>query len=137
MDSEGKRYLIFGGKWLRSSDLDCGKLAVVGEIKTWQQKFVQTQVFPKNALDALQECNETIFPSTFKLLQILTTLPVTTASSERSFSTLKRLKTYLWNPTCENRLNGLALLNIYREIILQSEDDLKKLAIRTRRIRLI
>jgi histone deacetylase complex regulatory component SIN3 len=117
--------------------LDCGKLAVVGEIKTWQQKFVQTQVFPKNALDALQECNETIFPSTFKLLQILTTLPVTTASSERSFSTLKRLKTYLWNPTCENRLNGLAILNIYREIILQSEDDLKKLAIRTRRIRLI
>ncbi|XP_008189956.1 52 kDa repressor of the inhibitor of the protein kinase-like [Acyrthosiphon pisum] len=118
-------------------DLDCGKLAAIGEIKTWQQKFLQTQVFPKNALDALQECNETIFPSTFKLLQILATLPVTTASSERSFSTLKRLKTYLRNTTCENRLNGLALLNIYREIILQPEDVLNKLAIKTRRIRLM
>jgi hypothetical protein len=49
-------------------DLDCGKLAAVGEIKTWQQKFLLTQVFPKNAQDVLQECNETIFPSTFKLL---------------------------------------------------------------------
>jgi hypothetical protein len=118
-------------------DLDCGKLAAVEEIKKWQQKFVQTQVFQKNSLDALQEYNETIFPSIFKLLQILATLPVTTASSERFFSTLKRLKTYLRIMTCENRLNGLALLNIYREIILQPEDDLKKLAIRTRRIRLI
>lgn len=75
-------------------DLDCGKLAAIGEIKTWQQKIVQSQVFPKNALDALKKCNEMIFPSTFKLLQILATLPVTTTNSERSFSTLKRLKTY-------------------------------------------
>lgn len=105
-------------------DLDCGKLAAIGEIKTWQQKIVQSQVFPKNALDALKKCNEMIFPSTFKLLQILATLPVTTANSERSFSTLKRLKTYLRNTTCENRLNGLALLNIYREIILKPEDVL-------------
>ncbi|KAL4098876.1 hypothetical protein QTP88_023394 [Uroleucon formosanum] len=117
--------------------LDCGKLAAVGEIKTWQQKCVKTQVFPKNALYALQECNETIYPSTLKLLQILATLPVTTTSSERSFSTLKRFKTYLRNMTCENRLNGLALLNIYREIILQPEDVLNKLAIKTRRIRLM
>ncbi|KAL4134796.1 hypothetical protein QTP88_006508 [Uroleucon formosanum] len=112
-------------------DLDCGKLAAVGKIKTWQQKFAQTRVFPKNSL---QECNEKIFPSTFKLLQILATLPVITGSSERVFSTLKRLKTYLWNTTFENRLNGLAFLNIYREIILQPENVLNKLAIKTRRI---
>ncbi|KAL4148749.1 hypothetical protein QTP88_002913 [Uroleucon formosanum] len=118
-------------------DLDCGKLAAIGEIKTWQQKFVQSQVFPKNSLDALQKCNEMIFPSTFKLLQILANLSVTTANNERSFSTLKRLKTYLRNTTCENRLNGLALLNIYREIILKPEDVLNKLAIKTRRIRLM
>jgi len=42
----------------------------------------------------------------------------TTETSEKSFSTLKRLKTYLRNTTGENRLNSLALLNIHREIVL-------------------
>jgi hypothetical protein len=88
-------------------------LAAVSEIKIWQQKFTRTKDLPKNAIDALQKCNTSIFPSTFKLLQILATLSVTTANSERSFSTLKRLKTYLRNTTCENRLNGLAMMNIH------------------------
>jgi len=64
------------------------------EVLTWTQKFVGAEK-PKNALEALIACNPLIFPSTYKLLQILATLPVTTASSERSFSTLKRLSTYL------------------------------------------
>lgn len=43
------------------------------------------------------------------LLSILATLPVTTASVQRSFSTLKRIKTYKRNPTGEERLSALAL----------------------------
>lgn len=60
-------------------DLDCSVLAAVSEIKVWQQKFTGTEDLPKNAIDALQKCNISIFPSTFKLLQILATLPITTA----------------------------------------------------------
>jgi len=48
-------------------------LAAVSEIKVWQQKFTGTEDLPKNAIDALQKCNISIFPSTFKLLQILAT----------------------------------------------------------------
>ena len=40
-------------------------------------------------------------------------LPVSVAECERSFSTLKRLKTYLRNTMGQERLAGLALLNIY------------------------
>ncbi|KAF0705452.1 52 kDa repressor of the inhibitor of the protein kinase-like [Aphis craccivora] len=47
------------------------------------------------------------------MLKIFSILPVTTASVEKSFSTLKLIKTYL-----RNRLNGLALLNIHRDIDL-------------------
>jgi hypothetical protein len=61
-------------------DLDCSVLAAVSEIKIWEQKF--TKDLPKNDINALQKCNISIFPSTFKLLQILATLPVTTANSE-------------------------------------------------------
>jgi len=109
----------------------------VSEIKICQQKFTATKDLTKNAIDALQKCNVSMFPSTFKLLQILATLPVTTACSERSFSTLKRLKTYLRNTTCENRLNGLAMMNIRSDIIIDPDDVLNKLATKTRRLRLM
>lgn len=118
-------------------DLDCSVLAAVSEIKIWHQKFTATKDLPKNAIDALHKCNVSIFPSTFKLLQILATLPVTTASSERSFSTLKRLKTYLRNTTCENRLNGLAMMNIHSDIIIDPDNVLNNLATKTRRLRLM
>ena len=50
------------------------------------------------------------YPSFAVLIQILATLPVTTARNKRSFNALKYLKTYLRNTTKEVRLNGLALL---------------------------
>jgi hypothetical protein len=64
-------------------------LAAMSKIKIWQQKFTGSKDLPKNAIDALKKCNISIFFSTFKLLQILATLPVITAYSERSFSTSK------------------------------------------------
>ena len=39
---------------------------------------------------------------------------VTTCTSEQLFSTLRRLKTCLRNTTGTTRMNGLALLNIYK-----------------------
>jgi hypothetical protein len=106
----------------------------VSEIKIWQQKFTRTKNLPKNAIDALQKCYISIFPSTFKLLQILATLSVTIANSERFFSTLKRLKTYLRNTTCENRLNGLAMMNIHSDIMINPDDVPNKLATKTRKL---
>ena len=52
------------------------------------------------------------------LIQILATLPVATATNERSFSAIKYLKTYLRNTTKEVRLNGLTLLYVHRDINL-------------------
>jgi len=53
------------------------------------------------------------FPNVKAVLGILATLPVSTATAERSFSTLKRIKTYLWNSMGHSRLSGLALLSIH------------------------
>ena len=61
------------------------------------------------------------YPSLAVLIQILTTLPVTTASYKHSFSALTYLKTYLRNKTKEVRLNSLALLNVHRDISLDFE----------------
>ena len=47
---------------------------------------------------------------------------------ERSFSTIKRLKTYLRSTMLEERLNLLAVLNIHRDVCNKVvEEDMDKL----------
>ena len=51
-----------------------------------------------------------------KLLYILLTIPVSSATAKRSFSTLRRLKTYLRSTMGQQRLNNLMLLHINKDI---------------------
>jgi len=50
-------------------------------------------------------------------------LPVTTASMERSFSTLRRVKLWLRSTMCEARLSGLCMLSVHREKIKDDEEN--------------
>jgi len=52
-------------------------------------------------------------------------MPVSVASTERSFSTLKRLKTWLRNTMCESRLTGLALMHLHRDVNIDIERVLR------------
>ena len=49
-------------------------------------------------------------------IEIVLTVPVSSANAERSFSTMKRVKTYLRSTMSEPRLNYLCMLAIEREI---------------------
>ena len=51
-----------------------------------------------------------------KLLRIYLTIPVTTATAERSFSVLRRLKTWLRNTMTQERMNNLLLLHVHKTI---------------------
>jgi len=73
-------------------------------------------VISKDAIDVLQNCDEDVFPLINKILKLLITLPISNSSAERTFSSLRRLKTWLRSTMCETRLTGLALLNIHRDI---------------------
>ena len=57
------------------------------------------------------------------------TLDVSSASAERSFSSFRRLKTYLRSTMTEERLTNLALLYIERDISSQLWDKLDELVI--------
>lgn len=77
---------------------------------------------PSSAIEALSECNKDFYPNIFKLLQIFSTLPVTTCTPERTFSTLRRLKTFLRNASGQDRLCGLALMSVHRSISIPTEE---------------
>ena len=57
------------------------------------------------------------FSETVALLKILITTPMTTAESERCFSTLKRIKTFLRNTMSQDRLNALAMLSVEKKLV--------------------
>ena len=78
------------------------------------------------------------YPFLAILIQILATLPVTTATNERSFSALKYLKTYLKtylrNTTKEVRLNDLVLLYVHRDISLDFEQNIAEFSRKNRNL---
>ena len=65
-------------------------------------------------------------PEATKLLQLVLTIPATTASVERSFSALKRIKTYSRNRTNQGRLSSLAIISIEAERLLKLKAKGKK-----------
>lgn len=117
---------------------DDSNILLKAEFDRWQAKWakIETANRPSNAIDALIECNEAFFPNIFTLLKIFSTIPVSTATAERSFSTLKNLKNYLRNTMGQQRLTGLALMYIYKDYHIDTDDIFKEFKKRSRLLKL-
>lgn len=63
----------------------------------------------------LKDCE--FFPSIKKCILIYLTIPPTTCTIERSFSTLRRVKTWIRSTMTEERLTGLCMLSLHRKKI--------------------
>ena len=86
------------------------------EIRRWKTRWSleELQDRPTELTETLRSTNAELYPSVYKALVILATMPVSTATAERSFSIMRRLKNYLRSTMTTERLSGLALLHCYR-----------------------
>ena len=57
------------------------------------------------------------FPQVCKLLKLILTIKPTTVAEERSFSTLKRIKSYLRSTMSQDRLSALTRINIESQLV--------------------
>uniref|UniRef100_A0A453QPH4 HAT C-terminal dimerisation domain-containing protein n=1 Tax=Aegilops tauschii subsp. strangulata TaxID=200361 RepID=A0A453QPH4_AEGTS len=64
------------------------------------------------------------YPNVSIAYRILLTVPVTVASAERSFSKLKLLKNYLRSTMSQERLNGLAMCCIEKNMLDSIDRDI-------------
>ncbi|XP_040364313.1 zinc finger MYM-type protein 1-like [Rosa chinensis] len=73
----------------------------------------------KRAIDVLNYIKEVdgCYPNAWIAYRILLTIPVTVASAERSFSKLKLIKSYLRSTMSQERLSGLAMISIEKDIV--------------------
>jgi hypothetical protein len=90
---------------------------------------------PQSALETLNSVNGDFYPIVSSALRIFITLPCTTASAERSFSMMKRVKTHIRSTMSDGRLTGLAHLHSNRGISIDHKAAVKDfLAAESRKI---
>ena len=101
------------------TDLDAFK----NEISRWTKK---TEMLTEKSLqETVRIANKDLYPNNL-VLRLLLILPVTSVCCERSFSSLRRLKTWERATMSSERLCGLALLHVHRDRVNPDREKLLK-----------
>ena len=87
------------------------------ELLVWRRKWltVASKDRPDTLAKAITKCDEERFPNLFVPLKIACTFPITFAECERSFSAVRRLRTWLRASMKMERLGSVAIMNIHRQ----------------------
>ena len=85
------------------------------ELDLWEQLWIDNKECPNNIINTLKAVDFGCFPNIKTALHILATLPITSCECERSFSGLRRVKTYTRTTMSDDRLSDLAILNFHCE----------------------
>ena len=78
----------------------------------WKSRASNSTPLPDNLICSHPHADADIFPNIRVLIEIGCIFPVSSSEAERSFSSLRRIKTHLRNRMGEDRLAALTLLNI-------------------------
>ena len=98
---------------------DADGLDLFSELKVLKEIFQGENNSPIEVLNYLKRVDS--FPNAFIACRILLTIPVTVASAERSFSKLKLIKNYFRSTMSQEKLNGLAILSVEKDILAKLE----------------
>ncbi|XP_055912405.1 uncharacterized protein LOC129946294 [Eupeodes corollae] len=104
-------------------DIAISLSAVKAEYIFWCEK-ISSMDPSSDVLKLLDICDKTYFRSISYLLTILATLPVTTASVERTFSTIKRIKTVSRSVMGHQRLSALAMMSVHSGIDVDPDEGI-------------
>jgi hypothetical protein len=71
------------------------KVYLVDEVECWKIRWALVDDKPERLLDTLHATNRDLYPAIYIIISILLRMPVSSATSERSFSAMRRVKSYL------------------------------------------
>ena len=66
-------------------------------------------------LQGLPKVGRSLYSEVIILVKLILVMPASNATSERSFSALRRVKTYLRSTMTQTRLNNLMVLHVHRD----------------------
>ena len=107
---------------------------VKAEYDRWTRKWTDAKIpLPSNPAASLEHCDECFYPAIYRYLKLFCCIPTTTAAPERTFSTLKILKSYLRSTSTDERLNGLTQMYTHRSQTIDIERAIDRFAAKKRR----
>jgi hypothetical protein len=126
--------LVFATKY--ESDLPSSGSHLADELSCWLDTWEQRE---KDGKVILSDAQSTVgiadqwggfltFPDVCTLLLLLCVFPVTTCTCERCVSALRRVKTFLRTSCGQERLNGLTMLNMYRDVKIDINNIIDRFA---------
>lgn len=86
------------------------------EIARWRVKWSITDIRASRLHDTLQQTCKDLYPCICTIIGVLLTMPPTSATCERSFSGMKRIKNYLRTTMTSDRLSSLALIHVHKDM---------------------
>ncbi|KAE9522303.1 hypothetical protein AGLY_017294 [Aphis glycines] len=96
-------------------------------------KILSEEIYNNNDMDVAQAIgiqndiipvvDNNIFPNFYKLLQTALTIPISTASCERSFSVMRRIKNWTRNTLTNDRFTNMSILHIERDLSHEIESE--------------
>ncbi|XP_056016898.1 uncharacterized protein LOC130053579 [Ostrea edulis] len=114
--------IIFWG-----SDLPCLSVKdLEKELRDWRRYCVnmikESSDKLCNLLNPFNFVDGDVFPNVKILLHIGCVLPITTCEAERSFSGLRRIKSFMRSTMQEDRLTGLALMHLHHSLEIDQKE---------------
>ena len=96
------------------------------QTSTAKRFFNKSNDKPKTVHDIVRALNAlaAAFDEILKLLMVIITLPISSAASERFFSTLKRVKTYVHLTMNNDQLSNLMVISVESEFVKKLDVDL-------------
>lgn len=117
-----------------STYYNCPDSVIKGEYALWCN-ILENVKQETSFLDVFALCNPDMFRNIHRLFQIFATLPVTTCTVERSFSSMKRVKPVPRNKTSDDRLSDLVVIAIHGRVIkIRPEEVINVMKNKNRRI---
>ena len=95
------------------------------EVDRWKNLWARVPYTSYHLDNALIEAKSIFYPNINTVFRVLLTTPVTTATTERTFSCLRRLKTWLRSAMGQERLSKLALMHIHKNTVIDENEVLQ------------
>ena len=102
--------------------------SLAGELERWKRLWSNvddSETIPYNFVQALAACDADSYRNIHCLLLIGCTLPITSAEAERTFSLLRRIKTYTRSSLTEEHFSDMAVIAMHYQERIPVEDILK------------
>lgn len=106
-----------GGKEILMAYPEINVPELVVQLAMFRQKHCKTLAEAVQAFQSMTPEVRALFNQVEVLVRLLLTCPASSCTAERSFSALRRLKTWLRNTMSQKRLNSLAVTHTHQTIL--------------------